>query len=142
MLSSTSKNVQAQTSNTIFEAVEQEATFPGGEYAMLNYLANRIRYPKMAATAGIVGMVYVDFVVNKDGSISDCKVKRDIGGGCGAEVVRVVKQMPHWQAAKNNGKAVRSRFTLPVKFSEPEKLSRKKMRQERRSLRKEKRKKQ
>ena len=100
--------------------MEQEASFPGGEDAMLEWLGNNISYPKIASENGITGMVYITFVVNKDGSIEQTKIERDIGGGCGGEAVRAVKKMPKWKAAKNNGQAVRSYFTLPVQFTEPE----------------------
>lgn len=104
----------------IYLAVEQDARFPGGEDAMMQWLANHISYPKIASENGITGIVYIDFVVNKNGSIEQVKVKRGIGGGCDEEAMNAVKKMPRWQAAENGGVPVRSQFTLPVQFVEPE----------------------
>lgn len=101
----------------IFQVVEEQPEFPGGAAAMYKYLQENIQYPDAARNANLTGKVYVSFVVEKDGSISNAVVKRDIGGGCGAEAVRVVKSMPKWKPGKQRGKAVRSAFTLPVNFN-------------------------
>jgi len=77
---------------------------------------NNIKYPEVARTSGITGTVYVQFVVEKDGSISDVKVVRGIGGGCDEEAVRVVKSMPRWKPGKQRGQPVRVYFTLPIEF--------------------------
>lgn len=103
-------------STSIYTATEQTAAFPGGEKMLYKYLKDNTNYPEIAKKNGISGTVYIDFIVNVDGSIEQVKILRDIGGGCGAEAVRMVKQMPKWRPAKNNGKAVRSYFTLPVQF--------------------------
>ncbi len=78
---------------------------------------DNIRYPEMARQNGIEGTVYLKFVVEKDGSISNPQVIRNIGGGCGAEALRVVGKMPKWTPGKQRGRVVRVLFTLPVKFS-------------------------
>ncbi len=101
----------------VFDFVEQMPEFPGGEEKLGEYLANNIVYPKQARQINSEGRVIVDFVVNEDGSVSDVKVKRDVAGGCGAEAVRVIKSMPKWRAGKQNGKAVKVNYTLPVMFS-------------------------
>ncbi len=104
----------------VFSSVEVMPEFPGGENAMLNFLADNIEYPIIASNAGITGIVYIEFVVKEDGSIDQAKIIRDIGGGCGEAALRVVKKMPKWKPGKNNGKAVRTSFTLPVEFAEYE----------------------
>lgn len=100
----------------IFDVVEEQPEFPGGTSKMYEYLRNNIKYPPMARESGIQGTVYVQFVVGKNGSIEDINVLRGIGGGCDEEAVRVVKAMPKWTPGKQRGKAVKVRFTLPIKF--------------------------
>ena len=92
-------------------------SFKGGEEALFRYLGENIKYPSMAKDAGIKGIVYVNFVVMEDGSIKDVKVLRGIGGGCDEEAMRVVKNMPSWDAGKQRGKPVRVSFNLPIRFT-------------------------
>ena len=101
----------------IFTVVEQEASFPGGIQKLNEYLAQSIKYPQQAKETGTKGRVMLTFVVERDGSITDIKILRDIGSGCGEEAKRVVKEMPKWQPAKQRGKAVRQQFVLPVSFN-------------------------
>ena len=101
----------------IFTVVESEPEFPGGMEALYKYLGQNIKYPQLARENGITGKVYVTFVVEKDGSIANPRILRDIGGGCGAEAIRVVKAMPKWSPGKQRGKAVRVQFNLPVNFN-------------------------
>lgn len=100
----------------IFKSVEQMPEFPGGQAALQKYLANNIRYPAAAREEGIQGKVILQFVVDKDGSVTNITTARDIGGGCGKEAERVVRSMPKWKAGKQNGQAVKVYFTLPVSF--------------------------
>ena len=97
-----------------------EPEYPGGIDALYKFLADNIQYPQIALNNGIEGKVYVTFVVEIDGSISTPRILRDIGGGCGQEVIRVVKMMPKWKPRKQRGKPVRTQFNLPVKFVLPE----------------------
>jgi len=101
----------------IFTIVEEMPSFPGGEAELFKYLGKNIKYPEMANSAGISGVVYVTFVVDKDGKIKDVKVLRGIGGGCDEEAVRVVKNMPAWKAGKQRGKAVTVQYNLPIRFT-------------------------
>lgn len=101
----------------IFMVVEQMPDFPGGEEALYKYLAGNITYPQKAKESGIQGRVFVTFIVEQDGSISDVRVLRGIGGGCDEESIRVVKTMPKWIPGKQRGKPVRVQYNLPVKFS-------------------------
>ncbi len=96
---------------------EMDPEFPGGMEALYNYLAQNIKYPTLARENGISGKVYVSFVVERDGSIANLKVERDIGGGCGQEAVRVLQSMPKWNPGKQKGRPVRVKFNLPVNFS-------------------------
>ncbi len=100
--------------NEIFISTDEMPEFPGGEQAMYAFLAKNLRYP--AGEQHIEGNVYVQFVVEKDGTITNPKVVRDIGGGCGEEVLRVVRLMPKWKPGMHKGKAVRVQYTLPVVF--------------------------
>lgn len=101
----------------VWVAVEEDPEFPGGLDALSQYLADNIQYPALARENGITGKVFVTFVVEKDGRVGQIKILRDIGGGCGAEAVRVVKAMPKWKPGKQSGKPVRTQFNLPVSFN-------------------------
>ena len=101
----------------IFVFVEEQPSYPGGEAEMYKYFSDNIKYPDLARNGNIEGKVYVRFVVEKDGSITNVRVMRDIGGGCGNEAMRVVKAMPKWKPGKQRGKAVRTEFNLPVSFT-------------------------
>ena len=91
--------------------------FPGGESALKSYLATLIKYPENAKELGIQGVVYINFVVEKDGSITEVKVLRGIGGGCDEEALKVVMGMPKWNPGRQQGTLVRVSFNLPVRFT-------------------------
>ncbi len=101
----------------IFTIVEQMPEFPGGEAELFKYLGKKIKYPTMAQDAGIQGVVFVTFVVEKDGSVVDAKVLRGIGGGCDEEALRVVRNMPKWNPGEQRGKKVKVQYNLPVRFT-------------------------
>jgi protein TonB len=101
----------------IFIIVEQNPEYPGGDEARLNFLRNNIKYPQMAREAGIQGTVYVSFVVEKDGSVTQVKILRGIGGGCDEEAIRVTRMMPKWKSGKQRGKEVRVSYNMPIKFT-------------------------
>ena len=101
----------------IFMVVESMPEYPGGEAALYAFLADNIKYPQMAKESGIQGRVFVTFVVEKDGHVTDVRVLRGIGGGCDEEAIRVVKNMPKWTPGKQRGKSVRVQYNLPVKFT-------------------------
>lgn len=111
------EEVEEEEEQTIFIVVEESASFPGGIQEMMNFIKNNLKYPQQARETGTQGKVFVSFVVEKDGSLTDVKVLRDIGSGCGEEAVRVVKSMPKWKPAKQRGKPVRMQFNLPVAFT-------------------------
>ncbi len=97
--------------------LEESASFPGGEEALYKYLDEHIQYPAEAKREGISGRVYISFTVDTDGTVCDAVIRRDIGGGCGQEVLRVVQGMPKWIPGKQSGKKVRSSYALPISFS-------------------------
>lgn len=107
---------EEEKEDEIFQVVEQDPEFPGGIEALYKFIQSNLKYPQLARDNNIEGRVFVQFVVEKDGSVSNVKAARDIGGGCGAEAVRVVKSMPKWAPGKQRGKAVRAAYTLPVVF--------------------------
>jgi TonB family protein len=100
----------------VFTVVEQPAQYPGGFEALAGHLGRNLQYPPNARRQGIQGTVFVSFVVNKDGSISDISLVKGIGGGCDEEAIRVVSKFPEWIPGMQNGKKVNSRFVLPIKF--------------------------
>lgn len=108
--------VEAPKSNEPFAFVEQMPEFPGGEDALVAYLQRAIKYPSFAAENEIEGTVYVNFIVNEDGSISGSKVTKGIKGGCDEEALRVIKNMPRWKPGKQGGQAVRVLYDVPVTF--------------------------
>jgi TonB family protein len=91
--------------------------FQGGEHTRLKFLAEHVKYPQSAIESGIQGVVYVGFIVEKDGSLTDIKILRGIGGGCDEEAIRVVQNMPNWKSGMIEGKPVRVQFTMPIKFA-------------------------
>ena len=90
--------------------------FPGGYDSLIAYMVRTIKYPTEAKENNIEGRVFVTFVVEKDGTIANARLLRDIGGGCGQEVLRMVNAMPKWKPGIKNGKPVRVQFNLPVNF--------------------------
>ncbi|GAB3776980.1 hypothetical protein GCM10028818_23370 [Spirosoma horti] len=101
----------------VYRAVEERAVFPTGIPGLMQYVAHALRYPVKARTNGIEGTVLVSFVVLPTGAIGSASVKRGIGGGCDAEALRIVKHMPYWLPAKQNGQAVATQHVLPIQFS-------------------------
>ena len=100
----------------IFQIVEEMPSYPGGDKALMEYIAKNIKYPQIARESGIQGRVFVGFVVEPDGHVSNVKLLRGIGGGCDEEAMRVIKSMPKWKPGKQRGKAVRVSYQIPVMF--------------------------
>lgn len=100
----------------IIQFPSKKPQFPGGLEAMYAFLNKEIHYPTMAIASGISGMVYVEFIVNTDGSTQDIKVKRGIGGGCDEEAMRVVRKMPKWIPGQQGVRKVRVRYVIPINF--------------------------
>lgn len=102
--------------NKVFDIVEQQPLFPGGPAALIKYLSENTKYPVVAQENGVQGRVTVQFVVEKDGSISDVHVLRGVDPSLDKEAVRVVKSMPRWTPGKQNGITVRVNYRVPVLF--------------------------
>lgn len=100
-----------------FLIVEEMPQFPGGNEAMFKYIGENLEYPTEAKEAGIEGRVFVEFIVEKDGSISNVKIIRGIGHGCDEATKKIVESMPNWEPGKQRGETVRVAFRMPVKFA-------------------------
>ncbi|MEQ8476954.1 TonB family protein [Fulvivirga sp.] len=103
--------------NELFTIVEQAAAPPGGYQAFYNYVGQALKYPELARKKGIEGKVYIQFVVDTDGSITEVEAVKRIGGGCDEEAVRVVKTAPKWSPPMQRGKPVKQRIIMPITFS-------------------------
>lgn len=107
---------EAEEAEKVFDVVEQMPSFPGGQSALFEFLSKNIRYPAIAEENGVQGRVIVTFVVERDGSITDVQVIKSVDPSLDKEATRLVKSMPNWIPGKQNGSAVRVKFTLPVTF--------------------------
>ncbi len=109
-------NVSEDEEEAIYCIVETQPSYPGGDSAMFDFIKKHLVYPKTAKENNLEGRVFITFVVDVDGSITDIKILRDIGGGCGKEAVRVIKLMPKWIPGTQRGRPVRTQFNLPIVF--------------------------
>ena len=100
----------------IFDVVENMPEFPGGQAALMSYLAKNIKYPTIAQENGTQGRVIIQFVVNRDGSIVDARVARGVDPYLDKEALRVVNSMPKWKPGMQRNKPVRVKYTVPVMF--------------------------
>jgi TonB family protein len=100
----------------VYQIVEEMPQYPGGEEALMGYVSKNIVYPQEAQEKGISGRVFVSFVVEKDGSVSNVEVQRGIGGGCDEEAIRVIGAMPKWKPGKQDGKPVRVSYMMPITY--------------------------
>ena len=107
---------EEESSQQIFMVVEEMPEFPGGQAALMSFIAKSIKYPVVAQENGIQGRVTCSFVVNKDGSIVDAEVIRGIDPSLDKEALRVINTMPKWKPGKQRGKPVRVKFTVPINF--------------------------
>jgi len=107
---------EEQKQEQIFDVVEENPEFKGGMEELYKFLGKHLKYPKEAKENGIEGKVFVQFVVWKNGEIRDVKILKGVHEMLNKEAIRVIKMMPKWIPGKQRGKAVNSRFTLPVKF--------------------------
>lgn len=105
-----------EVADEVFVVVEENPEFPGGASAMMKFLSDNIKYPVIAQENGIQGRVITNFVVERDGSITDVQVVRGVDPSLDKEALRVIQSMPKWKPGKQRGSTVRVRFTLPVVF--------------------------
>ena len=109
----------------VYQIVEEMPSFPGGDQKLMEYIANNINYPQEARDKGIEGRVFIRMVIEKDGSVSNVKLLRGIGGGCDEEAERVIKSMPKWKPGNVGGEPVRWLHATIVNFKLQEKQRRK-----------------
>jgi protein TonB len=108
--------VEEEVVEEIFTVVEQNAEPEGGMDAFYKYLNKALKYPAQARRMGVEGKVYVQFVVEKDGSLTDIKIVKGIGAGCDEEAERVVREAKKWKPGKQRGRPVRQRMVIPIIF--------------------------
>jgi len=100
----------------IFSVVEESAAPKGGINAFYEYVKSKMKYPAQARRMGIEGRVFVEFVIERDGRLTDVKALKGIGAGCDEEAVRIVQSSPAWNPGKQRGKPVRQRYVIPIFF--------------------------
>jgi len=110
-------NIIHDAQGDIFKSVEQSAEFPGGLNALYKYMGKNLRYPEAARKNDVQGKVFVTFVIEKNGLVSNVKIIRGIGHGCDEEAVRVIKASPKWKPGMQNKRPVRQQYTLPINFA-------------------------
>jgi len=106
----------AQEEEEIYTVVEQTPQFPGGEKARVDFIKNNLKYPESARKNNVEGTVYITFVVEKDGSVTEVEILRGIEENCNKAALEVVKSMPKWKPGKQRGKPVRVQFNMPIRF--------------------------
>jgi TonB family protein len=109
-----------QSEEKVYMVVEHQPEFPGGFDALKNFIRENMLYPEASRKAGKSGTVYVSMVINENGAVTDTKVLRGIDPAIDAEALRVVSSFPAWTAGTQNGKAVKVRYTLPIRFGNSE----------------------
>ena len=96
---------------------ETQPSFPGGIEAFYQYVSETVNYPPSAIRRGISGKVFVEFVIDRDGALSELKIVKGIGGGCDEEALRVIQNSPRWNPGKQRGRPVRVRMVVPITFT-------------------------
>ena len=109
--------IEEESDEEFFMVVENMPEFPGGDAGLMKYIQNNVKYPPIAKEYNITGKVYVSFIVDKSGSVTDVKIVRGVDKSLDAEAVRVVKSLPKYKPGKQRGKAVRVMFTIPINFT-------------------------
>ena len=107
----------ASSDTTVFAIVDEMPEYPGGQQALMEFISNNVKYPENAQKNGISGKIFVQFVIETDGSIGDVKIGRGVDPELDAEGIRVVESMPKWKPGKERGKFVRVSYTVPINFS-------------------------
>ena len=113
---SAQKTVVAKKNQKVFDVVEQMPEYPGGQAALFEYLSKNIKYPADAEKKKVEGKVFVTFVVDTDGKITDVSLLRKVFPSLDAEAVRVISAMPNWIPGKQKGQVVRVKYTVPIMF--------------------------
>ncbi len=112
-------NVESTDSNEVFQVVDEMPKFPGGMEKLIQFIADSIHLPKCVTEGNVEGRNIVEFVVNKDGTLSDFKIAVPLHKECDVEAIRVLTLMPRWKPGKEDGELVRVRYAIPVRFRRP-----------------------
>ena len=110
-------SIDDQSKEKVFVVVEEMPKFPGGDEQLFQFISRNIKYPDKARKAGIIGRVYVTFVIDKNGNVQDAKVLRGIGSGCDEAALDLIRSMPQWTPGKQNGKVVNVQYNIPINFN-------------------------
>ena len=113
---SAQKTVVAKKNQKVFDVVEQMPEYPGGQAALFVYLSKNIKYPADAEKKKVEGKVFVTFVVDSDGKITDVSLLKKVFPSLDAEAIRVISAMPNWIPGRQKGQAVRVKYTVPIMF--------------------------
>lgn len=108
--------IPEEKADEVFVIVEEQPLPKGGIQEFYKFISDNLKYPARASRMGIEGRVFIEFIVEKDGSLTDIKVARGIGGGCDEEAVRVISEAPNWNPGKQRGRPVRVRMIMPITF--------------------------
>lgn len=106
--------------DTIYSLADEQPTYPGGMSAFFKYIQTNMQYPASAKVSGIEGRVFVEYIVEKDGSISGTKILKSLNGACDKEAIRLISNSEKWTAGKIDGKVVRVKMALPLNFKLPQ----------------------
>jgi protein TonB len=112
----TEKPAQVSDNDAVFLVVEEPPTYPGGHEKMSEFISQNMKYPEKARKENAQGTVFVEFIVEKNGTVSEAAVLKGVSKECDEEALRVVKILSPWNPGKQSGKAVRVKFVLPIKF--------------------------
>jgi protein TonB len=109
--------IEEESDDEFFMVVENMPEFPGGDLGLMKYIQKNVKYPPIAKEYNITGKVYISFIVDKSGSVTNVKIARGVDKNLDAEAMRVVKSLPKYKPGKQRGKAVRVMFTIPINFT-------------------------
>jgi len=109
--------IEEESDDEFFMVVENMPEFPGGDLGLMKYIQKNVKYPPIAKEYNITGKVYVSFIVDKSGLVTNVKIVRGVDKNLDAEALRVVKSLPKYKPGKQRGKAVRVMFTIPINFT-------------------------
>ena len=109
--------IEEEDDEEFFMVVENMPEFPGGDLGLMKYIVNNVKYPPIAKEYNITGKVYVSFIVDKTGNVTNVKIVRGVDKNLDAEALRVVKSLPKYKPGKQRGKPVRVMFTIPINFT-------------------------
>ena len=113
---SAQKTFVAKKNQKVFDIVEQMPEYPGGQAALFEFISKNVKYPDDAVKKKVEGKVFVTFVVDTDGKITDVSLMRKVFPSLDAEAIRVISAMPNWIPGKQKGQVVRVKYTVPIMF--------------------------